>query len=260
MSTTSLLSPTLRTSDQLISRATDAPACPPLPAAVSDMLVRRRLRRVEHDLRARDVRHLPASLQQNRLRHLDELHRYWQRGVFPRNYEHAALRVPCFIDANGRRCAVAHLMTADGQTVLTEQVAEEFNDARIRAMDIPELHAWADQAGLTVDELARIQPTYPPDPRVSFWLPLLQAAMAMGVVTFAVNIVMLVRKRMSWIFSSLGVLIGLLLLVFRLVVRGLPPDGGTRPGIPFGQVVLVGTLAFGFGFWRVFSWMRMGRR
>jgi hypothetical protein len=158
-------------------------------------------------------------------------------------------------------------MIADGQALLARQVAEKFNYARIRAMDMLELHVWADQAGLSIEELARIQPGYavePPYPYVSAWLPYIQAAIVAGVGTSAINIVTLVRKRTSWIVPCLGILIGLVLLVFGLVERGAPADAfiGFR-GIenPFGELdVLVGGVAVALGSRLLYERLRLGKR
>jgi hypothetical protein len=76
--------------------------------------IRTHLSEVERLLRARDVNGLSPELRHARARNLDELHAYWMRGVFPRNHDFPEHRVPYFIDAEGRACAVGHLMIASG--------------------------------------------------------------------------------------------------------------------------------------------------
>jgi hypothetical protein len=92
---------------------------------------------------------------------LEELSRYRQRGRFPRNVARGTKPVPQFIDERGTRCAVAHLMEISGQGELVRHIAHTDNDARVHALArLPELRAWLDAAGLSLDEAARIQPAY----------------------------------------------------------------------------------------------------
>jgi hypothetical protein len=91
---------------------------------------------------------------------LEELGRYRRGGRFPRNPGHAR-PLPQFIDAHGTRCAVAHLMDISGQGALVRQIARTENDATVHALArLPEVRAWLAAAGLSVDEAARIQPSY----------------------------------------------------------------------------------------------------
>ncbi len=59
-------------------------------------------------------------------------------------------------------CAVGHLLITSQQSQLASHIAQTANEARIRDMAIPELAQWATQVGLSVDELALIQPSYCP--------------------------------------------------------------------------------------------------
>ncbi|MEM7037172.1 MAG: T9SS type A sorting domain-containing protein [Bacteroidota bacterium] len=115
---------------------------------------------VEQVLRARGTAHLAPVQAVNRMRHLDELRRYWQAGSFPLNHGHAE-RTPYFIDAHGTACAVGHLLIEDGQEAFAQHIHDEGNNAYVKEMRYPELPAWADNAGFTVGELAWIQPGYP---------------------------------------------------------------------------------------------------
>lgn len=118
------------------------------------------LSRVEGLLRARDVAGLPPALVQARARNLDELHAYWTAGRFPHNTCYPGCRVPCFIDVEGRTCAVAQLMIASGAGPLAARIARTQNYASLDTMDAAELGAWIESSGLTQDDLCTIQPTY----------------------------------------------------------------------------------------------------
>jgi hypothetical protein len=137
------------------------------PAAIDDgppgevERIREHLARVEAGLRARDTRGLPPAIAAARARNLDRLHAYWTAGRFPHNHDFPGRRVPYFIDAHGTACAVAQLVIASGDAALAERIARTRNHAYVPEMkDDAELAAWAARSGLTLDELAWIQPTY----------------------------------------------------------------------------------------------------
>ena len=129
----------------------------------------RRLRRhfatLERELVARDVSHLTPAQRAARERHVARLRAYARTGVFPKNTDFADRRVPYFIDRAGTRCAMAHLIEQSGGGDHVRRVADKMNNAYIAeiARD-PELaaslFAWLDENGLTVEEAARIQPSY----------------------------------------------------------------------------------------------------
>ncbi|MET0412438.1 MAG: hypothetical protein ABW217_14145 [Polyangiaceae bacterium] len=97
----------------------------------------------------------------NRALLLDELRRYRRAGRFPLNHAFRDRLVPEFIDAHGTRCAMAHLMQISGQAQLVRHIARTENNARVRELArLPELRAWLAAAGLSVEDAARIQPTY----------------------------------------------------------------------------------------------------
>jgi hypothetical protein len=122
--------------------------------------VREHLQNVELALRQQPVPHLSAEQRAARHHHLDELRAYWERGRFPRNFDHPGEQRPCFIDREGHVCAVAHLLIASRQESLAEQVAATANDAYVPEIDAPAFDSWMAESGLTRDELARIQPSY----------------------------------------------------------------------------------------------------
>ena len=67
--------------------------------------IRTHLRYVEMLLRDYDVNLLSTDKRARRIELLDHLHDYWISGLFPRNYDYTERR-PCFIDRDGRICAV----------------------------------------------------------------------------------------------------------------------------------------------------------
>lgn len=120
---------------------------------------------VEQELLARDVSHLAAAQRAARARHIERLRAYARAGVFPKNTDFAARRVPYFIDRFGTRCAMAYLIEQSGHGDYARRVAEKSNNAYIAdiARDpelAPALLAWLEQNGLTLQEAARIQPSY----------------------------------------------------------------------------------------------------
>jgi hypothetical protein len=116
---------------------------------------------VEAALRRRCDKGLNARQRQNRLHCLDILHRYWQEGNFPINEDYS-FRTPIFIDKHDNFCAVGYLLKATGHEHISRMIAANMNLAYVRELHYTELITWANENGLTVDELAWIQPGYPP--------------------------------------------------------------------------------------------------
>ena len=67
-----------------------------------------------------------------------------------------------FIDPHGTACAVGQLMIESGHRDLAESISEEMNLAYVHDMKRADVLQWAVQEGFTEDELAWIQPGYPP--------------------------------------------------------------------------------------------------
>jgi hypothetical protein len=122
--------------------------------------VREHLRDAEGFARSQTIAHLSVAQRMARALLLDELARYRDEGVFPKNDDSPSPR-PAFIDAHGTRCAMAHLMELGGAGELVAEVARENNHAYVEelARDA-RVVAWLRAAGLTVEEAARIQPEY----------------------------------------------------------------------------------------------------
>jgi hypothetical protein len=168
---------------------------------LDDWRVRQHFKRVESILREREVSHLSPALQASRANYLELLHAYAERGVFPRNYERAGI-APCFIDRDGRECAVAHFVMRSGHDELAHKIALIDNYATVPQMNIPELDTWGEQAGLSKDELTLIQPGY--------WytlgdiLPTFIQAWMVGFILVALNAFFAFRKQKGIILPILG--------------------------------------------------------
>lgn len=119
---------------------------------------------VERLLRQRDVQTLSKSQQQNRLRVIDLLSAYWQAGIFPTNRKYANERRPCFIDDEGRICAVGFLLAATRGLEAAKEINKSYQYEYVLNMQSEALNNWAEEFGLTLEECAMIQPTYGPPP------------------------------------------------------------------------------------------------
>jgi hypothetical protein len=104
---------------------------------------------------------LSPTQQQARANNLQNLHEYAQLRDCPRNY-YLPYRNPVFIDHEGRYCAVAYLMKRAGKQAFCEAVQQASNFIFVRQITNPEFHAWQNESGLSIDELAWIQPGYEP--------------------------------------------------------------------------------------------------
>lgn len=119
------------------------------------------LEHVEALLRARDVSSLSERQRANRARALDLLTRYRENGLFPRRGDDGYPgRRPRFIDDRGVHCAVGYLVAATGYGAIAEDIDAREEYARVAEIHSPALVAWADAFGLSLRELAMIQPEY----------------------------------------------------------------------------------------------------
>lgn len=117
-------------------------------------------------LDAADTSRLSVAQRRARAAATATLRGYAARGRFPRNRRFPGALVPVFIDTAGTRCAVAHLVERSGHADVAQGVRISANNALVRELaSNAELVAWADASGLTLAELARIQPSYECYPR-----------------------------------------------------------------------------------------------
>jgi len=131
-----------------------------LRRAVDDVRVREHLRRAESALRSAEY-DLSPERRRRRERHLDRLAAYRERGEVPTNRSEPE-RVPLFVGDDGTPCAMANLLFEDGRRDLVADVMAE--EPTVRIEDLPDGHPvveWVEANGLTREEAARIQPTYP---------------------------------------------------------------------------------------------------
>lgn len=112
--------------------------------------------------RAHTPEGLSAAARANRASLLNELDRYADRGRFPQNHV-LPIRNPVFIDPQGTACAVGQLMIESGNKELAERIQHEMNLAYVHDMRRDDVFAWAGEHGFSEDELAWIQPGYPPN-------------------------------------------------------------------------------------------------
>jgi len=124
-----------------------------------DLRIAAHLSYVEILLRQRPTDDLSPQLRAERERNIQRLHDYRMRGVFPRNRKYAERR-PCFIDDDGRICAVGFLVEQSAGRDVAEGINGRFQYARIDQMRSKILDRWIERSGLTRREVAMIQPTY----------------------------------------------------------------------------------------------------
>jgi hypothetical protein len=128
-------------------------------------------------LSIRNVQHLSRSQQNQREYLLKILKNYTLQGKFPVN-DYLTYQNPVFIDRYDTHCAVGYLMQQSGSENLAREIQNNQNFAYVRQISVNGVSEWANENGFTLDELAWIQPGYPPNTVVS---PLL------GGVNGAVN-------------------------------------------------------------------------
>ncbi|HEX6813084.1 MAG TPA: HEAT repeat domain-containing protein [Planctomycetota bacterium] len=143
----------------------------PTEARVDPVALAAHYAAVEAELRAAPPP-ADAIVAARRTQAIDLLRDYRLRGVFGRSQQATGARMPLFVDADGRRCAVAFLLDRTGREGLTLDIAHRCNGAWVVELTGEnELTAWLAEHGLTAAEAARIQAPYvpstppPPPPR-----------------------------------------------------------------------------------------------
>ena len=114
----------------------------------------------EQILRNGSIDHLNKEQVSNRTHLADLLHEYAIKGEFPKNYDYPGERAPCFIDKDNNICAVGYLIEQTEGQVVAEAINEKFQYADIYEMNQEQIQTWATKNGLTLQEVAIIQPTY----------------------------------------------------------------------------------------------------
>ena len=133
--------------------------------ALEQVRLRAHFDSVLRELGARDVAHLTTTQQAARSELTTWLAEYRDAGRFPLNDRYADRPTPIFRDSRGVTCAMAYLIERSGRRDVVDRVEGANNLAYISELASDrELVAWLDSVGLTAEEAARIQPTYPPNP------------------------------------------------------------------------------------------------
>lgn len=89
------------------------------------------------------------------------LQEYIDSARFPNQFYYSSSeRRPCFIDDNGRLCAVGYLIAKTAGRLEAEGINRKFRFHYLADIQDEKLLAWQKQSGLSMDELAMIQPTY----------------------------------------------------------------------------------------------------
>jgi hypothetical protein len=117
---------------------------------------------VEKTLRKRDVSSLNEKQHVNRFLLLDKLKVYAAAKTFPTN-DYLPYKNPVFIDKKDVHCAVGYLIQQSGSESLARKIDEKQKFAYVHEIEVAGVKEWADEFGFTIDELAWIQPGYPPN-------------------------------------------------------------------------------------------------
>lgn len=228
------------------------------PAAAEVARIQAHLAAVERELLARDVSHLSEDRVRARARHIRVLREYREAGVFPHNHDFPGERVPYLVDEHGTLCAMAYLISRSGRDDLVERVAMAANNARIPELaGDSELVAWLDGAGLSLEEAARIQPSYgccwmepeaEPGGVSSDYAVVSAVASAVGGLSAGMNLVSLRSDGASRWQGMLGMTAGAAGLALGLDRIG---DGGATATVAAVNAG-VGAVAMALGAWNVF--------
>jgi hypothetical protein len=134
----------------------------PTASTSEGLRLRTHLGYVEGLLRERTTFWLTDEQKANREKMLDLLHQYWMAGLFPQNYDFPGQRRPCFIDCEGRICAVGYLVEQTAGRQAAEAINAKYQYEYLLAMNDAGLDDWIEASGLTKEECAMIQPAYQP--------------------------------------------------------------------------------------------------
>jgi len=110
-----------------------------------------------------DLSKLNNVQKENRKKTIQHLRQYQERALFPKN-DVLPMRNPIFKDQHQTTCAVAHLLEQTGKQEVVNLIQQESNFAFIDKLskDYPQINKWANEHGFRLEELALIQPGYPP--------------------------------------------------------------------------------------------------
>ncbi|MEZ0369437.1 MAG: hypothetical protein ACAI44_10160 [Candidatus Sericytochromatia bacterium] len=222
-----------------------------LPSAGTDenLRIQTHLDYVEKLLRSRTPSSVSPELYPKRQQMLNLLHAYRQEGVFPTQQAYPGRR-PHFIDEQGRLCAAGYLIAKTAGQGMAERINQQASYAYLPDMNIPELNKWVKSSGLTLEELAMIQPTYgettPWEPVVSAYLPILSMIVAWMYVPHVAAFVLPPDAYLTIQFADILVTFSLLMLMEILTVLSFDtyhpsPDDAVGPNfLPFIGIIIFG--------------------
>lgn len=104
---------------------------------------------------------LNKEQKENRQLNISLLRQYCLAGDFPINTV-TAYRTPIFIDAKHTHCAVGYLLKENELEKVAQEIAKKQLLYYLEDIKHPQLSAWQKSCGLSLFELALIQPTYGP--------------------------------------------------------------------------------------------------
>jgi antitoxin component YwqK of YwqJK toxin-antitoxin module len=109
------------------------------------------------------------ELAKKRTELLGYLAEYMAKGITPKNH-HLNERTPVFIDDDDQICAVGYLIERSAGRALPEKIkrSHRFDFIEDIATAMPEVRAWVESSGLSLDEVASIQPGYM-GPEIDQW-------------------------------------------------------------------------------------------
>jgi hypothetical protein len=147
----------------------DTPSATERPSAIRTPAQRQVMQHLDGALRLlerRDLSALTPDQSERRALAVAALRAYRDAGRYPVNRDFVETRVPYFIDpVTDVHCAVGHLMASTGYGALARRIAAADNHVRVLDLrDDVELRQWLDSHGITLEEAARIQPTYDWEP------------------------------------------------------------------------------------------------
>lgn len=136
---------------------------PPSPGTDPQLRVSTHLSFVHDLLSRRDASALTPEQRDARRENLARLREYIDAGVFPLNERYRDETRPCFIDDDGRICAVGYLVEQSAGRAAAERINTTFQYAFLSQMESPEIDEWIASSGLSRLELSLIQPGYAPN-------------------------------------------------------------------------------------------------
>lgn len=122
--------------------------------------IKTHLEYVETVLRKKNTDNLTPGVRCKRMELLDYLHDYNKAGIFPEIDDRSVQYLPCFIDKDGRICAVGYLIEKSAGRQLAENINRKCRYKNLSAMNTRQVNEWLSATGLTKQECELIQPAF----------------------------------------------------------------------------------------------------